>query len=250
MIINKQSIPKTLRDHGRNATDMLANEIHGLASRYFRIPPSDIVEYAGADDCSIILIFLNGKGIISSGKVEKRIEQLSIAAIPPSLPFHVRTGNHNLEYIELIWKMNQADLLTIENSRQDYYFRNYVDCPPYKEAIKSEKTISRTLIPENIIPRMCMGSVQTEGPDEVAPHTHPMLEQLFWGLAGNNCIVRADDLKTEFIEDQLLHIPLGSKHGVKVEPGRKLNYLWMDFFADLDGMSYIAETHRAFEKNT
>ena len=55
-----------------------------------------------------------------------------------------------------------------------------------------------------------------------------MLEQLFFGLPDNNCFVRADDDEIPFGENVLLHIPLGSNHSVRVEPGHKLHYLWLD----------------------
>ena len=89
-----------------------------------------------------------------------------------------------------------------------------------------------------------MGSVETEGPDIVDRHEHPMLEQLFFGLKGNECLVAADDLSLEFTEDMLLHIPLGSSHGVEVSKEKKLHYLWLDFFMNQDDMSYISEAHK------
>jgi len=87
-----------------------------------------------------------------------------------------------------------------------------------------------------------MGTVQTKGPDEVGAHEHPMLEQLFFGLSGNNCTVYADDAQTAFPEYSVLHIPLGSRHSVSVEEGETLNYIWMDFFLDSKGEEWL-DTH-------
>ena len=99
------------------------------------------------------------------------------------------------------------------------------------------------ILPENIVPRLCIGSVETSGPDEVGAHTHPMLEQLFYGLKMNNCIVRADGIEAAFKENTLLHIPLGSRHGVVVEEGKILNYIWMDLFRSQEDMGYIRDNH-------
>jgi hypothetical protein len=126
---------------------------------------------------------------------------------------------------------------------QEPYFTTWSKCKKYKEAIKSAKTINRMLLPENIVPRFCLGSVETAGPDKVGTHAHPMLEQLFFGLKMNDCIVTADEEKTSFRENDLLHIPLGSEHGVLVNNGKKLCYIWIDFFHNREGMQYIAENH-------
>ena len=87
-----------------------------------------------------------------------------------------------------------------------------------------------------------MGTVQTKGPDSVGAHKHPMLEQLFLGLAGNNCTVYADDAKVDLPEHAVLHIPLGSSHSVSVEQDETLYYVWMDFFLDKKGEEWL-ETH-------
>jgi len=93
------------------------------------------------------------------------------------------------------------------------------------------------------VPRLCIGSVETSGPDEVATHTHPMLDQLFFGLPGNDCMVMADNAESRFLENDLLHIPLGSMHGVSVEAGKHLHYIWIDLFHSEEEMGYMKDTH-------
>ena len=88
-----------------------------------------------------------------------------------------------------------------------------------------------------------MGTVETKGPDKVAAHEHPMLEQLFLGLSKNNCIVYADDGKVDFPEYSVLHIPLGSRHSVSVEKDEVMYYVWMDFFIDKKGEQWL-QTHK------
>ena len=88
-----------------------------------------------------------------------------------------------------------------------------------------------------------MGTVQTIGPDAVGTHEHPMLDQLFLGLAGNDVIVHADDQQVEFKEFALLHIPIGSSHWVTVEEGKNMYYQWMDFFLTKKGEEWL-KTHK------
>ena len=95
----------------------------------------------------------------------------------------------------------------------------------------------------NIVPRLAMGTVETSGPDRVAPHEHPMLDQLFLGLADNDVIVHADEAQVRFPAYSLLHIPLGSSHWVEAEDGCQMYYMWMDFFLTKEGQEWL-KTHQ------
>jgi hypothetical protein len=66
-----------------------------------------------------------------------------------------------------------------------------------------------------------------------------MLEQLFLGLADNDVTVSADDAQVRFPAFAILHIPLGSNHGVDVAAGKKLRYVWMDFFVTREGQEWL-----------
>ena len=88
-----------------------------------------------------------------------------------------------------------------------------------------------------------MGTVQTKGPDKVAAHEHPMLEQLFLGLSKNNCIVYADEDKVDFPQYSVVHVPLGSRHSISVEKDQIMYYVWMDFFLDKKGEDWL-QTHK------
>ncbi|MBF4985871.1 cupin domain-containing protein, partial [Nonlabens mediterrranea] len=132
-----------------------------------------------------------------------------------------------------------------ENTQQVYYAK-FTDCKSYTEPIKSPNTVSRTILPNQYIPRIAMGTVQTTGPDRVGAHEHPMLEQLFLGLSDNNCTVYADDAQVDFPEYSVLHIPLGSSHSVSVEKDEVMYYVWMDFFRDKKGEEWL-KTHNTNE---
>jgi hypothetical protein len=75
-----------------------------------------------------------------------------------------------------------------------------------------------------------------------------MLEQLFFGLPGNACMVTADDVEQTLGERVLLHIPLGSSHSVRVKEGRRMHYIWMDFFRNEEDLTYIQEQHKAIHR--
>ncbi len=153
------------------------------------------------------------------------------------------TSNH-VELVEVLMDLTPDDLEKMNYANQaEFYFKHYSDGVTYREKVKSLKAINRTLLPVNVIPRMVLGSIQTEGPDQVKAHSHPMLEQLFWGLPGNHSLVKAGEQEKYFGEKTLLHIPHGSEHSIKVETGKHMHYLWLDFFQDLESVSYIDDTH-------
>jgi len=81
--------------------------------------------------------------------------------------------------------------------------------------------------------------VETTGPDAVAAHRHPMLEQLFLGLQDNDITVTADAVTARLTAFDILHIPPGSNHGAQVGAGKKLHYVWMDFFMTKEGQEWL-----------
>ena len=119
------------------------------------------------------------------------------------------------------------------------YALPYAAAPTYSEAFKSASTVSRTLVPRGAVPRFAAGSVQAAGPDAVGEHAHPMLEQLFLGLPGCAATVTADGAEARLGAWTLLHVPLGSTHGVRAGAGEAMHYVWLDLFRDLEGERWL-----------
>ena len=184
-----------------------------------------------------VLLFVSGEGEVDC---RDRVFSFSdVAAFAGTAAISVRAASSELEYLEIHLNRAEAEL----SRTADFFFIQYAECETYGEAIKSVSTVSRTIVPPEVVPRFCMGSVEAVGPDEVGAHVHPVLEQLFWGLPGNDCLVTADDAEAAFGQRVLLHVPLGSWHGVKVLAGRRLHYVWMDFFRSEKDLVYIHQQH-------
>ena len=120
----------------------------------------------------------------------------------------------------------------------------YSEARAYKEDCKSEKTTSRMILDDGIIPRFAMGSVETEGPDSVAEHEHANVEQFFFSLPKTETYLTVSGEKLPFPEKTAMHVPLGSSHGVAVDEGQKLHYLWCDFYLDETTSDYIKSAHK------
>lgn len=206
------------------------------------------------DRHTTLFLFVSGKGTLSADSILYPLSSDSIV-VPvekiPTVQIEVPAGQA-LHFLQFTKKMSPQDLEDLTHfpaeNKQKVFATRFEDCEPYTEKIKSPNTISRTVLPANIIPRVSLGTVEAMGPDKVGAHKHPMLEQLFLGLSENDVIVHADDVSTEFKQYSLLHIPLGSNHGVEVGENKKMNYMWMDFFLTKEGEVWL-ETHKPININ-
>ena len=233
---------------GYTRKTLLPLEIEGVTVSYTAVGPGNNHGGEPVSGQSRVMIFIRGSGMVDAARHRFSIGELALLCPPLNAAYTVQADGSGLGYLEILMELApEEQLRRDEINRRLPYFLSYSGCELYREGIKSEKTINRTLLPVSVLPRVTIGSVQTAGPDQVGAHRHPMLEQLFYGLAGNHCLVTADETEAPFEEDVLLHIPLGSNHGVRVEKGSALHYLWMDFFHSEQDMSYISDTHVSVE---
>jgi hypothetical protein len=221
---------------------LLPRVIAGVETNYYIQP--DGTDYSPARDQKRAQVFCFIRG---AGKVQMEARGFAFAEVaaccaPGRGPVVIQATGGPLEYLEILIDLRAAEVARLD--AKNPYCILYSDCEPYAETIKSPTTVSRTIVPAMTLPRFCMGSVQTEGPDSVAPHAHPMLEQLFFGLPGNSCVVIADQAEAALKERALLHVPSGSWHGVRVDAGRSLHYVWMDFFTHEEDVAYIQVQHQ------
>ncbi len=195
-----------------------------------------------------MLVFIKGNGQLQNDTSLYQLvpESIAIPISSETVLIEVPQGEV-LHFIKFTKKLSDQDLKDMEafpaENKYDFYFTQFEDCESYTEKIKSPNTVSRTVLPANIIPRVSLGTVEAPGPDEVGAHKHGMLDQLFLGLATNDVVVHADGASAPFKEFSLLHIPIGSSHGVSVGDNKTMYYLWMDFFLTKEGQEWL-KTHK------
>ncbi len=226
--------------------ELLPGEIEGVRTELVSIKgPHRTREPADADACTV-LIGLAGGGTVAAGGAVFDLVAESIARLPYAEEYEIDVAEgEEIRLLRIVKALDATDKAVVAD-RPDCAApdgKRFADCPTYLEGIKSAKTINRTLLREGIIPRFCLGSVETTGPDAVASHEHPMLEQLFLGLRDCRCTVFADDASALLTGNTLLHVPLGSNHSVTVAEGDTLYYLWFDFFETQEGLSWIRDQH-------
>ncbi|MEI8289473.1 MAG: hypothetical protein WCH99_08355 [Verrucomicrobiota bacterium] len=248
-----QKLPVTAAPAGSVATiEVMTNEIPGVVTEWITIAGPTRYQEASSRQEERVWLTLDGRGTFSSGGQTFSAYDESIARAPLGQAWLVEVpAGSTLRSIRFRKLLSEADRLEYpkfpENQKR-LYFRRFSDCTPYREAIKSPKTTSRTLLPQDIVPRMAVGTVETTGADEVKRHQHPMLEQYFIGLQGNRCTVSADAEATLLPALAILHIPLGSMHGAKVRAGDKLYYVWVDFFTTQAGQEWL-KMHKPVEES-
>ena len=233
-------------------TALFEREVEGVEIELVSMKGRCAGEEKNGKDFIDVMLALDGSGWLEVNGILHRLEAAGVARIPYAAGYVIGCDNHqSLSFIRLRKFLDEKDIRLITGSPDKYralYLKAISSCPAYKEDIKSEKTLSRMILPEGLVPRMAVGSVETMGPDEVGEHEHPMLEQVFLGLEGCRCICHADGKKQECTENMLLHIPLGSRHHVTVDDREKLAYIWMDFFLSLEGEKYLGEKHRIVDQ--
>jgi hippurate hydrolase len=230
--------------------DVLAGEVPGIRASLISLGPGGrhVEGRSNAEDK--VYLVLEGRGAVVADGAPLAVERQTIVRLPVGSDAELAAAASSiLDVLVLRHALSdedRVDLAAHPENQASPYVRKFSECPTYGEAIKSAKTTSRTLLPKDIVPRMSIGTVESAGPDRVAPHAHPMLEQFFLGLDGNDIVVHADGGQTALGANELLHIPLGSRHGADVAEGKKLHYVWMDFFRDREGLRWL-ETHKPNE---
>ena len=230
--------------------DVLAGEVPGIRASLVSLGPGGRHAEGRSDAEDKVYLVLEGRGAVVADGTPLPVGRHTIVRLPvgsdASLAADASSTLDVLVLRHALSDEDRKDLAAHPENQAGPYVRKFSECPTYGEAIKSAKTTSRTLLPKDIVPRMSIGTVETAGPDRVAPHAHPMLEQFFLGLDGNDIVVHADGGQTALGANELVHIPLGSSHGAEVAEGKKLHYVWMDFFRDREGLRWL-ETHKPNE---
>jgi len=225
---------------------LLPDEIAGVYSYLLSVPSGKSADITSPRTRQAVYCIVRGAGTFTSvGKsfhAERR--DLFVARPDEQATFH---ADKDCFALRIEMDLRPDELANLPANIYPYTMR-YNACEHYRDYFKSQKTISRTLVPPFTLARFGMGSVETYGPDRVEPHAHPVLDQLFFSFSENNCALLINGESFPFGGDCLLHIPLGSDHGIDAKPGDIVHYLWIDFFQKSEDMQYLVETHKPVEK--
>lgn len=197
---------------------------------------------------AFIYLSIDGDFTFSAGE-ENRTVSGRYVFIPGAFQKAEFTAATRTRILEILWTIPADDLDNWEQPAEQKfpYIQQYITSAQYRDRNKSDKTISREMVRQRIVPGFCMGSVESYGYDKVAQHPHPMLDQFFFSFPENDVDVLIDDFKVPMKGDTLLHIPLGSNHGVEVLGDNHMHYIWIDFFLGQAGLDRLDSSHKHTE---
>lgn len=241
--IHSAALPNT---NERASICLMDQEISGTKVICHVLPAEDSLALAPSSEYIRIIFVCSGDATIQSNGVSHEFSQRGLFIGVPNKELTVQTKKQT-KVLELCRWLTAEEYDTVLESHDLPYALIYDDAPKYTEECKSPKTISRILVPQRLIPQFAMGSVETYGKDRIEQHSHPYLEQYFFSLEENNCIALIDDVKFPFGANTVLHIPLGSNHGIHLDDEHSCHYLWMDFLLSEEALQYLDDSHTIVE---
>jgi hypothetical protein len=225
----------------RGAVPMLTDEIPGAAVFHHAIPAGDTIQFSRDVSFVRILFLCGGKAVFSAGR-DYIYNEKAVFVDHPERDVSV-AAETDAHLLEIQWKLSAADQKEIDACKFPITAL-YKDAIQYRDPFKSDKTISRAILPHRILPRFAMGSVETYGDDLIGKHEHPLLDQFFFSFPENDMDLLLDDLVYPMKGNTLLHIPLGCDHGVSVKGKQCAHYLWIDFITGEEGLAYLDTVHK------
>ena len=223
---------------------MLPGSIPGAILHLRTLQPGEKITVEPQADKAYIFLVIDGDYTFSAREVTKTASGrwVFIPAWNQTATFQATTKTRLLQ---IQWDIPENGREEWKNPQRDFpYIQEYITSLQYRDKNKSDKTISREMVRQRTVPGFCMGSVESYGYDKVAQHPHPMLDQFFFSFPENDVDVLIDDFKVPMKGDTLLHIPLGSNHGVEVLGDNHMHYIWIDFFLGQAGLDRLDSSHK------
>lgn len=222
---------------------MLPGAIPGAAATLLTLAPGETRSFEPRTDKAFIFLSVDGGFTFSAGGKTWSASGRYVF-IPSCSQTAEFTAGTRTRILEILWDIPEDGREEWADARREFpYVQEYAASVQYRDKNKSDKTISREMVRQRIVPGFCMGSVESYGRDKVAQHPHPMLDQFFFSFPENDADVLIDDFRVPMKGDTLLHIPLGSNHGVEVAEGRHMHYIWIDFFLGQAGLDRLDSSH-------
>ena len=243
MDIVMEKVDTTVR--GNRSIELCKGEIPGAHPIHHTLEAGSSLVFERNCGYYHIIILIEGKAAFATNGKSFVFEGRTTFVPAPDKDLTVEAKT-DVQMLEIQWDEAPGD----EDDLKEYK-TEFPVVVPYQESIqyidpnKSEKTISRMMIPHEVLPRFTIGSVESYGYDLVRPHAHPMLDQFFFSFPENDMDVIIDDEKVNMKGNIIMHIPLGSNHGVEVTGDRHMHYMWIDFMPDKEaGLKRLNFSHR------
>ncbi len=226
---------------------MLKGEIPGAAVYSRKMMQGESLILKGQNEKIRIFFLCDGAAEFESEGKKVLYNEMALFTAAPWSDIRINAIEAS-SLLEICWDMNESDLSDLKEKEREFPITlAYEDAPQYRDFFKSETTISRALLKQSVIPRFALGSVEANGEDLVGQHTHPLLDQFFFSFPENDMELLIDCRICPMKGNTLVHIPLGSNHGVIARKGQKMHYLWIDCTPQEQkeaAVAYLDEVHK------
>ncbi len=214
------------------SVELCVGEIPGARPVHHTICAGSELKFAGNCGYYHILILISGNAeFLTGGKSYKYSSRVTF--VPAADAELTVRAESNVQLLEIQWDIFPEDAEMLKEYKTVFPVNvPYQDSVQYIDPNKSKKTISRMMIPQRIIPRFSIGSVESVDRDTVKAHAHPMLDQFFFSFPENEMDVVINGEPIHMLGNIIMHIPLGADHGVEVYDGKHMHYMWIDFMPD------------------
>lgn len=223
---------------------LLPDAIPGATVNLHSLKAGDSLTVKPEADKAFIFLAIDGEFDFAAGEVKGKFSgrRVFIPSFEQTAEFQATVQTRILV---IRWEVPEDGREEWKHPQREFpYIQEYITSVQYRDKNKSEKTISREMVRQRVVPGFCMGSVESYGYDKVAQHPHPMLDQFFFSFPENDIDVLIDEFKVPMKGDTLLHIPLGSNHGAEVMGDNHMHYIWIDFFLGQAGLDRLDGSHK------
>lgn len=231
----------------RKSTLLLPGEIPGASVWHHVLPAGEELSLPGQTEFIRILFLCDGSMTFSAEEKSFSYDKKAMFTARPQsdITLHASAAS---SFLEIQWVLDADDLAELDASAVEFPISEaYENAEQYRDFFKSETTISRAILKQAVIPRFAMGSVEARGDDLVGQHAHPLLDQFFFSFPENDMDLLIDCRICPMKGNTLLHIPLGSNHGVIARGNQKMHYLWIDCTPPeqkAEAVAYLNEVHK------
>ena len=243
--IKMETLPPYAGKHTQK--QLLAGEIPGAEVYHYDMPAGDTLHFDGQTEFIRIFFLCSGSMRFEAEGQRFEYDRQAFFAAKPQSEIHI-TAAADSSLLEIRWALYVEDMQELESSTVSFPISGaYEDAMQYRDFFKSETTISRAIFPQTVIPRFAMGSVEMRGDDLVGQHAHPLLDQFFFSFPENDMDLLIDCRICPMKGNTLLHIPLGSNHGVITRGSQRAHYLWIDCTPPAqkaEAVAYLDEVHK------
>jgi hypothetical protein len=237
-------VEEKLNIGGSGTACMLPGEIPGAAVYFHKLSPGKHICFSDGRDFARIFFLCSGEAEFRGPGGTFRYDEKAVYVHHPDQTVEAAAFT-DAHILEIRRELGDEDWKVLEEAQVNFPVTSrYRDALQYRDPFKSEKTISRAILPQRIIPRFAMGSVETYAEDLIGQHEHPLLDQFFFSFPENDMDLLLDNIVYPMKGDTLLHIPLGCNHGVSVTGKQCAHYLWIDYVFGEEGLTFLDKTHK------